>query len=261
MATTLDYLLVEDALPAVVITLNRPQQLNPLSTGLMKELTFELERHASRPDVRAIVLKGAGRAFSAGHDLKEMMNRSLDEERDIFAICNKVMAMVQSVPVPVIAAPHGIATAAGCQLVATCDLAIASDDCRFATSGVRYGLFCSTPGVAVARNVGRKNAMEMLLTGKFVDAATAERWGLINRAVPFAQLDAEVTGLVNELAQLSPYALRIGKEGFYRQVEQAQAEAYRMMAEAISCNAVAADGQEGIAAFAEKRTPVWKVES
>lgn len=258
MTTTLDYLLVEDQLPAVIITLNRPQQLNPLSTGLMKELTSELERQGKRPEVRAIVLKGAGRAFSAGHDLKEMMDRTLDEERDIFAVCNKLMATVQSIPVPVIAVPHGIATAAGCQLVATCDLAIASDDCRFATSGVRYGLFCSTPGVAVARNVGRKNAMEMLLTGRFVDAATAERWGLINRAVPLDQLDGEVMALVNELSQLSRYALSIGKEGFYRQVEERQAEAYRLMAEVISCNAVASDGQEGIAAFVEKRAPVWK---
>jgi enoyl-CoA hydratase/carnithine racemase len=261
MTATLEYLLVEDAPPAAIITLNRPQQLNPLSTGLMKELTSELERQAARPAVRAIVLKGAGRAFSAGHDLKEMMDRSLDEERDIFAVCNKLMATVQAVPVPVIAAPHGIATAAGCQLVATCDLALASDDCRFATSGVRYGLFCSTPGVAVARNVSRKHAMEMLLTGRFIDAATAVQWGLINRAVPQEQLDAEVMGLVNELAQLSPYALRIGKEGFYQQVESKQADAYRLMAEAISCNAVAPDGQEGIAAFVEKRAPVWRADS
>src|ERR1700693_5387907 len=228
MALTLDYLVVEDSPPAAVITLNRPEQLNPLSTGLMKELTVELERQAARPEVRVIVLKGAGRAFSAGHDLKEMMDRSLEEERAIFAVCNKLMATVQSVPVPVIAAPHGIATAAGCQLVAQCDLAIASDDCRFATSGVRYGLFCSTPGVAVARNVTRKHAMEMLLTGRFIDAATAEQWGLINRAVPMAQLETEVMALVNELAELSPYALRIGKEGFYRQVEEKQADAYRL---------------------------------
>src|SRR6202165_1851023 len=218
MPETLEYLLVEDAPPAAVITLNRPQTLNALSTALMTELTSALERQAARPEVRAIVLKGAGRAFSAGHDLKEMQDRNLDEERDIFAVCNKLMATVQSVPVPVIAAPHGIATAAGCQLVAKCDLAIAGDDCRFATSGIRYGLFCSTPGVAVARNVGRKNAMEMLLTGGFGEAATAEKWGLINRAVPIAQLDTEVTALVNDLAKLSPYALRIGKEGFYRQV-------------------------------------------
>jgi enoyl-CoA hydratase/carnithine racemase len=207
------------------------------------------------------VLKGAGRAFSAGHDLKEMMDRSLEDERDIFAVCNKLMATVQSVSVPVIAAPHGIATAAGCQLVATCDLAIASDDCRFATSGVRYGLFCSTPGVAVARNISRKHALEMLLTGRFIDSKTAELWGLINRAVPIAHLDAEVKALVDELAKLSPYALRIGKEGFYQQVEATQADAYKQMAETISCNAVAPDGKEGIAAFVEKRKPIWHEDS
>jgi len=257
MTVSLDYLLVEDAPPAAVITLNRPEQLNALSTGLMKELTAELEKQAARPEVRVIVLKGAGRAFSAGHDLKEMLARNLDEERDVFAVCNRLMATVQSIPIPVIAAPHGIATAAGCQLVATCDLAIASDDCRFATSGVKFGLFCSTPGVAVARNISRKHALEMLLTGRFIDAATAERWGLINRAVPRDELDEEVMALVNELAQLSRYALQIGKEGFYKQIEASQAEAYDMMAEAISCNAVAPDGQEGIAAFVEKRKPVW----
>jgi len=258
MAISLDYLLVEDAPPAAVITLNRPDQLNALSSALMTELAAELERQAARREVRAIVIKGAGRAFSAGHDLKEMLDRSLDEEREIFALCNKLMATVQSVPVPVIAAPHGIATAAGCQLVAQCDLAIASDDCRFATSGVRYGLFCSTPGVAVARNVSRKHAMEMLLTGDFIDAATAVEWGLINRAVPRERLDAEVMTLVNQLAQHSRYALQIGKEGFYKQIDSTQLKAYEMMAEAISCNAVAPDGQEGIAAFVEKRKPIWK---
>ncbi|HEY3086358.1 MAG TPA: enoyl-CoA hydratase [Candidatus Dormibacteraeota bacterium] len=260
MAVTLRYLLVEDAPPAVTITLNRPDQLNALSTGLMEELTAELQRQGARPEVRAIVIKGAGRAFSAGHDLKEMMDATLDEERSIFAVCNRMMAAVQSVPVPVIAAPHGIATAAGCQLVATCDLAIAADDCRFATSGVKYGLFCSTPGVAVGRNVSRKHALEMLLTGRFIDAATAERWGLINRAVPRAQLDREVSSLVQELSQLSHYALKIGKEGFYRQIEATQADAYEMMAEAISCNAVAPDGREGMAAFVEKRKPLWTSE-
>ncbi len=196
MTAALDYLLVEDALPAAIITLNRPQQLNPLSTGLMRELTSELERQGKRPEVRAIVLKGAGRAFSAGHDLKEMMDRSLDEERDIFAVCNKLMATV--------------------------------------------------------------HAMEMLLTGRFVDAGTAEKWGLINRAVPLERLDGEVMALVQELSKLSRYALSLGKEGFYQQVEEKQAEAYRLMAEAISCNAVAPDGKEGIAAFVEKRAPVWR---
>jgi len=186
-----------------------------------------------------------------------MLQGNLDDERAIFAVCNALMATVQSVPVPVIAAPHGIATAAGCQLVATCDLAIASDDCRFATSGVKYGLFCSTPGVAVGRNVSRKHALEMLLTGRFIDAATAERWGLINRAVPRERLDEEISALVTELSQLSRYALQIGKEGFYKQIESTQADAYTMMAEAISCNAVAPDGREGMAAFVEKRKPVW----
>src|SRR5881296_328052 len=257
MAISLEYLVVDDAPPAAVITLNRPDQLNALSSALMTELSAELERQAARPEVRAIVIKGAGRAFSAGHDLKEMLDKSLDEEREIFAVCNRLMATVQSVPVPVIAAPHGLATAAGCQLVATCDLAIASEDCRFATSGIKYGLFCSTPGVAVARNVSRKHALEMLLTGRFIDAPTAERWGLINRAVPRERLDEEVMALVHELAQLSRYALELGKIGFYNQVEARQAEAYDIMAEAISCNAVAPDGQEGIAAFVEKRKPVW----
>src|SRR5947207_5905323 len=214
MAVSLKYLLVEDAPPAAILTLNRPDQLNALSTLLMNELTTELERQGSRPEVRAIVIKGAGRAFSAGHDLKEMLDKPLDEERELFAVCNRLMATVQSVPVPVIAAPHGIATAAGCQLVATCDLAIASDDCRFATSGVKYGLFCSTPGVAVARNLGRKHSLEMLLTGRFIDAATAERWSLINRAVARQQPDAAVMALVNGLAQLSRYAMQTARGGY-----------------------------------------------
>jgi enoyl-CoA hydratase/carnithine racemase len=260
MPATLNYLTVRDAPPAVVITLNRPEQLNALSTGLMKELTAELDRQSQRLEVRAIVLEGAGRAFSAGHDLKELQGRSLDEERNIFSICTELMQRVQNVPKPVIAAVHGIATAAGCQLVATCDLAIATEDSRFATSGVRYGLFCSTPGVAVGRNVSRKHALDMLLTGRFIDAATAERWGLVNRVVPAGGLEAAVRELVAELAALSPLALEIGKRGFYKQIELPQAQAYELMSEAISRNAVAKDGQEGISAFVEKRKPNWKGE-
>ena len=257
MAVALNYLAVEDAPPATIITLNRPDQLNALSTGLMKELTAELDRQSKRKEVRVIVLKGAGRAFSAGHDLKELKDRTLDDEREIFRICTEMMEKVQSIPQPVIAVVHGIATAAGCQLVATCDLAIASEESRFATSGVRYGLFCSTPGVAVARNVGRKHALEMLLTGRFIDAKTAERWGLINRAVSAAELEQAVKELVDELGALSPLALQIGKEGFYKQIELPQAAAYELMSEAISCNAIAKDGQEGISAFIEKRKPSW----
>ncbi len=258
MAVALKHIQVDDRPPAAVITLNEPERLNPLSSALMKELTAELRRQAARPEVRAIVIKGAGRAFSAGHDLKEMLGRPLEDQRHLFELCTEMMQTVQQVPVPVIAQVHGIATAAGCQLVATCDLAVASDDSRFATSGVRFGLFCSTPGVAVARNISRKRALEMLLTGRFIDARTAAEWGLINRAVPAEQLEAEVQQLVEELGQLSPEALRIGKEGFYKQVEADQATAYQLMSEAIACNAVADDGQEGIRAFVEKRKPAWK---
>jgi enoyl-CoA hydratase/carnithine racemase len=250
-------LLVDEAPPKATITLNRPEQLNPLSTGLMRELIGTLRRLAERDDVRAIVLRGAGRAFCAGHDLKEMKDRSLDEERALFALCSEMMQTIQSIPQPVIAAVHGVATAAGCQLVATCDLAVCTDDSRFATSGIRYGLFCSTPGVAVARNIGRKNALYMLLTGRFIDAATAVRWGLVNRAVPAGELEATVDELVAELAVLSRRALQIGKQGFYQQVEARQSDAYTMMSEAIAANACDPDGQEGINAFVEKRLPSW----
>jgi enoyl-CoA hydratase/carnithine racemase len=252
-----DYVLVEEAPPGVILTLNRPQQLNPLSTGMMKELTATLKALGAREDVRAIVIRGGGRAFSAGHDLKEMKDRTLDEQRGIFAICTELMQTIRSTPQPVIAQVHGIATAAGCQLVAACDLALADDDARFATSGVRYGLFCSTPGVAVARNVSRKNALYMLLTGGFVDAQTAERWGLINRSVPPMELDAAVDALVAELAALPTEVLRLGKKGFYQQIEATEADAYALMSETIACNAFSPVGQEGIAAFVEKRKPSW----
>jgi enoyl-CoA hydratase/carnithine racemase len=253
-----DYLLVDEALPKATITLNRPNQLNALSTGMMRELTATLRHLGARPDVRVVVIRGAGRAFSAGHDLKEMKERSLEEERAIFAVCTEMMQAIQSIPQPVVAAVHGIATAAGCQLVATCDLALCTDDARFATSGIRYGLFCSTPGVAVARNVGRKNALYMLLTGRFIDAATAARWGLVNRAVPAGELDAAVDELVAEVAALSREALALGKRGFYQQVELRQSDAYALMSDAIAANACAPDGQEGISAFIEKRPPSWK---
>jgi enoyl-CoA hydratase/carnithine racemase len=257
MARAHEYLLVDEALPKATITLNRPGQLNALSTGMMRELTETLRDLAGRDEVRAVVIRGAGRAFSAGHDLKEMQDRSLDEERATFAVCTEMMQTIQSIPQPVIAAVHGIATAAGCQLVATCDLALCTDDARFATSGIRYGLFCSTPGVAVARNVGRKNALYMLLTGRFIDAGTAARWGLVNRAVPVAELDAAVDELVGELAALSREALGLGKRGFYQQVELRQADAYALMSDAIAANACHPDGQEGIDAFIEKRPPAW----
>jgi enoyl-CoA hydratase/carnithine racemase len=260
MAVTQNHLLVEDALPAAVITLNRPEQRNALSTPLMLELTEALEEQAARPDVRAIVIRANGPVFSAGHDLKEMLDRTLDEERRIFDVCTRMMQAVQQVPQPVIAAVQGMATAAGCQLVATCDLAVASETARFATPGVKIGLFCSTPMVALSRNIGRKRALEMLLTGKPVDAATAAEWGLVNRVVPPDQLDAAALELANQVAAASPLTLRIGKHAFYRQIDVGQDEAYELMSQTMAENAMTCDAQEGMSAFLEKRAPNWRGE-
>jgi enoyl-CoA hydratase/carnithine racemase len=258
MAVALEHLLVEDRLPAVVITLNRPEKLNALSVDLMTELTAELARQGERDEVAVVVLKGAGRAFSAGHDLKELVDRSLEDERATFGTCERLMQTVQSLPQPVIAAVHGIATAAGCQLVASCDLAVAADDARFATNGIRNGIFCYTPMVPVSRAIGRKRALEMVLTGNFIDAATAEKWGLVNKVVPAAELDAAVMELASTIGSLSPVAVRTGKAAFYEQVDLPQGEAYGLMTEAIACNALTEDAQEGMKAFLEKRKPTWK---
>ena len=247
MAVALEHLVVEDALPTVVITLNRPDKLNALSVPLMRELTAELERQGARDEVSVIVLKGAGRAFSAGHDLQELVGRSLEEERTIFRTCERLMEAVQAIPQPVIASVHGIATAAGCQLVAACDLAVASADARFATNGIRNGIFCYTPMVPVSRAIGRKRALEMVLTGAFIDAETAERWGLVNRVVA-----------ANQLGSLSPLAVRTGKAAFYEQIDLPQGKAYGLMTEAIATNALSEDAQEGMSAFLEKRKPTWK---
>ena len=258
MAVALEHLLVEDALPTVLITLNRPDKLNALSVPLMRELTAELERQGAREEVSVIVLKGAGRAFSAGHDLQELVGRSLEEERTVFRTCERLMEAVQSIPQPVIASVHGIATAAGCQLVAACDLAVASAEARFATNGIRNGIFCYTPMVPVSRAIGRKRALEMVLTGAFIDAETAERWGLVNRVVAADQLDASVTELANQIGSLSPMAVRTGKAAFYEQIDLPQGKAYGLMTEAIATNALSEDAQEGMTAFLEKRKPTWK---
>jgi enoyl-CoA hydratase/carnithine racemase len=260
MAVAQQHVLVEDALPAVLITLNRPQQRNALSTPLMLELTETLEREGARPEVRAIVLRASGPAFSAGHDLKELLDRSLDEEREIFDVCTRMMQTIQRLPQPVIAAVQGIATAAGCQLVATCDLAVASETATFATPGVKIGLFCSTPMVALSRNIGRKRALEMLLGGRPIDAHTAADWGLVNRVVPSAELDAAALELAHQVASASPLTLRIGKQAFYRQIDAGQDEAYDLMSETMAENAMAFDAQEGMSAFLEKRKPAWRGE-
>jgi enoyl-CoA hydratase/carnithine racemase len=260
MAVAQQHLLVEDALPAVVITLNRPEQRNALSTPLMRELTGALERESARPEVRAIVLRASGPAFSAGHDLKELLDRSLEEEREVFDVCTRMMQTLQRIPQPVIAAVQGIATAAGCQLVATCDLAIASEAARFATPGVKIGLFCSTPMVALSRNIGRKRALEMLLSGRPIDAGTAADWGLVNRVVPAADLDGAALELAHQVASASPLTLRIGKQAFYRQIDVGQEEAYDLMSQTMAENAMTGDAQEGMSAFLDKRQPTWRGE-
>ena len=256
--TATRHLEVDVAPPAATITLNRPAQRNPLSLGLMEELAAELERLAGNEDVRAIVIRGAGPAFSAGHDLTELRDRTLEDEQAVFAACERMMQLVQHVPQPVIAQVHGVAAAAGCQLVATCDLAVAADTARFFTPGVRIGLFCSTPMVALSRNVSRKRALEMLLTGDPIDARTAAEWGLVNRVVPEAELEAAVAELVTKIAKSSPLTLRIGKEAFYRQIELDQAEAYAQMSATMAENAMTCDAQEGIDAFLGKREPTWQ---
>ena len=256
--TAEDQVTVERRLPAAIITLNLPDQRNPLSVALMRALRDELKRLASDSEVRVVVIRGAGKIFSSGHNLREMTDRALEEQREVFDVCTEMMQTVQQIPQPVIAQVHGVAAAAGCQLVATCDLAVAADSTLFLTPGVRIGLFCSTPMVALSRNVGRKRAMEMLLTGDPITAATAVEWGLINRAVPADQLEDEVWSFVEKLAASSPLTMSIGKQAFYEQIDAPQAQAYALMSETMATNAVACDAQEGIDAFLTKREPVWQ---
>ena len=240
------------------LTLNRPRQRNALSMALMGELNTALADIAGDDGVKVVIIHGNGPAFCAGHDLKEMRADDREEAHHrTFRECAKMMTAIVELPKPVIARVHGIATAAGCQLVATCDLAIAANDARFATPGVNIGLFCSTPMVALSRNVNRKQAMEMLLTGAMVDAATAEKYGLINRAVSPGELDDAVMELAASICSKSPVALKIGKEAFYKQLECGLAEAYEYTGAVMVRNMMTRDAGEGIDAFIEKRQPVW----
>ncbi|MBZ5606624.1 MAG: enoyl-CoA hydratase [Acidobacteriia bacterium] len=240
-----------------VITLNRPDRRNALSLDLMLELIRCLDETSSDANVRAIILASSGKAFSSGHDLGEMVGRTVADYRRIFDVCTELMTKIQSIPQPVIAQVQGIATAAGCQLVATCDLAIAADTAEFATPGVKIGLFCTTPMVALSRAVGRKRAMEMLLTGKMVDAQTAVEWGLINRAVPAAELEAETRRLACQIAQASSFTVALGKQAYYAQIDLDQPKAYAYAKEVMTMNSLADDAQEGISAFLEKRAACW----
>jgi len=245
---------LEQSGAVATLTLNRPTQFNALSEELLAELQAALDRIATDATVRVVVLAGAGKAFCAGHDLKQMLAEpQLAYYQGLFDACSRLMLRIQSLPQPVIARVHGVATAAGCQLVAMCDLAIAADTARFAVSGINVGLFCSTPAVALARNVGRKAAFEMLLSGDFIDAATALQRGLVNRVVPAAQLDAAVAETAAMIVSKPPAAVAIGKGMFYRQLEMGIAAAYQLAGQAMACNMMEPAAQEGIAAFIAKR--------
>ncbi len=243
--------------PVAVATLNRPERRNALSLELMQELIGCLGEIGRNPEVRAVILAATGKVFCSGHDLSEMHGRDINEYRRIFDVCTELMTKVQSIPQPVIAEVQGIATAAGCQLVATCDMAVAAEDARFATPGVKIGLFCTTPMVALTRAIGRKRALQMLLTGEMVDARTAADWGLINRAVPAAELGAATRNLAAKIAEASSLVVAIGKQAYYTQIDLDQPKAYAYAKEVMSMNAMAADAQEGIGAFLGKRAPCW----
>lgn len=243
----------------VTLTLNRPDQFNSLSEELLAELQAALDSVAADPAARVVVLAGAGKAFCAGHDLKQMRaNHSKEYMQKLFRQCGKVMTTITSIPQPVIARVHGIATAAGCQLVASCDLAVASDNARFAVSGINVGLFCSTPAVALSRNMGRKEALEMLLTGEFIDAAEAQRRGLVNRVAKPEALDEEIGKLAASICAKSAAAVRLGKQLFYKQLEMGVDGAYQIASETMACNMMFEDAGEGIDAFMAKRKPEWK---
>jgi enoyl-CoA hydratase/carnithine racemase len=241
-----------------VITLNRPNRRNALSLGLMSELIAGLEETGRDRSIRAVILAAAGAAFCSGHDLSETVGFDINHNRRLFDICTVLMEKLQSIPQPVIAEVQGIATAAGCQLVASCDLAIASENASFATPGVRIGLFCTTPMVALTRAIGRKRAMEMLLTGQAISAETAAEWGLVNRAVAAASLKSETRKLAARIAEASDVTVAIGKQAFYTQIDLDQPKAYSYAKEVMSMNLMAADAQEGITAFLEKRPACWK---
>lgn len=253
----LQHILVARESPIARIVLNRPERRNALSLELMREVVAVLGELQTDGAIAVVVVEGAGPVFSAGHDLAEMVGREPGFYDELFAACTEMMLAIQRVPQPVIAKVHGIATAAGCQLVAACDLVVAADDARFATPGVKIGLFCSTPMVPLTRVIGRKRAMEMLLTGEPISAETALEWGLVNRIVPQSELEAMTTELIGQITRFSSKVIAIGKDAFYRQIGLEETAAYRSTESVMSCNAANEDAQEGITAFLEKRPAVW----
>jgi enoyl-CoA hydratase/carnithine racemase len=251
-------LILKEEAPVATIRLNRPEKRNALSMALMQEVMTALRQASSNAETRVIVIEAAGVAFSAGHDLGEMVGREGVFYQRLFDLCSQMMELLHRVPQPVIAKVHGVATAAGCQLVAACDLAVASEESRFATPGVKIGLFCSTPMVAVSRAIGRKRAMEMLLTGEMINARTALEWGLVNRVVPPPELDEAVGQLAQAIVRSSPLTVGIGKEAFYAQIDLDEHRAYELTKSVMSLNSLAEDAQEGICAFMEKRPAEWR---
>jgi enoyl-CoA hydratase/carnithine racemase len=243
--------------PIAILTLNRPERRNALSLDLMLDLLACLDDVDGNDAIRAVILASTGSVFSSGHDLSEMTGRQPVDYTRLFDVCAELMMKIHSIRQPVIAQVQGIATAAGCQLVVSCDLAVAAENACFATPGVRIGLFCTTPMVALSRAIGRKRALEMLLTGEMVSAATAADWGLINRSVPAAALPEETRRLANCIADASPLTVEIGKRAWYAQVDLAQAEAYTYAKQVMTLSALTADAQEGMKAFLEKRQASW----
>ncbi|MCP4629061.1 MAG: enoyl-CoA hydratase [bacterium] len=244
--------------PIGFLTLNNPQKINALSKAMIGEIIHVLEKVALDESIKVLVIRAAGQHFSAGHNLSEMVGGGVKEYKSIFDQCTRMMQMIHEIPQPVIAQVQGIATAAGCQLVAWCDLAIAEEGARFATPGVKIGLFCTTPMVAITRAIGRKAALEMLLTGRYFPAAEAKEIGLVNRVVPLDILETETETLAHQIAEASRFTLAIGKQGFYAQVDQPDAGAMHYAKNTITMNLGTEDAKAGIQAFIDKKTPVWK---
>jgi enoyl-CoA hydratase/carnithine racemase len=257
MAYVFTSILIERDAPVATITMNRPEKRNALSSEMMRELTDALRALSAESDVRAIVLAANGPAFSAGHDLRELVDGDINRYRAVFDLCTELMETIQAIPQPVIASVQKIATAAGCQLVATCDLAVAAEEATFGTPGVKIGLFCTTPMVALSRAIGRKRALQMLMTGRLISAETAADWGLINTVVPADQLASATRDLALAIATASPLTVALGKQAFYTQIDLDQPKAYAYAKEVMSMNAMAADAQEGMCAFLDKRQPAW----
>jgi enoyl-CoA hydratase/carnithine racemase len=240
------------------IALNRPEKRNALSLELLKEFNALLTKIGENKEIRVVIVSGEGKVFSAGHDISQLVGNEMTTFKEIFGTCVDVMNKIQNLPQPVIAQVHGLATAAGCQLVAACDLAVAADGTLFGTPGVKIGLFCTTPGVPLVRAIGRKKALEMLLTGRMISAKEALQYGLINEVVPVDKLTAETRALAEKIAEASPLTVSLGKDAFYTQINLADSEAYDYAKEAIVTNLFAGDAQEGLSAFLEKRKPIWK---